>query len=177
MATTGRKQVAPGQLIQSSAWGNPLWDQSIQCFNSAADRDNQYPAASWHAGAHVWLDDVKQVQVYTGSGWRVVHAELGTSGNVLAGVAFSAATHRQVTWVFRTSVTTNAFGQVNVPVSGLFLGYMAAHVQPYNRAWFATIDFSNPPSLSAFLLVMRDTTGNVAANQAVDLAATVIGWK
>jgi hypothetical protein len=176
MATTGRKQVAPGGLIQSAAWGNPLWDQSLQCFNSAADRDNQYPAGSWHAGAQVWLDDLKQVQVYTGTAWRVVHAELGTTGNTLAGVAFDPTKHRQATYVFRTSVTTNAFGQINVPISGLFLGYVAAHVQPYNRPWFGTIDFSNAPSMSAFLLVMRDTAG-VAANQAVDLCVTIIGWK
>ena len=37
MATTGRKQVGPGQTI-SSVWGNQVWDDSVQCFNSDADR-------------------------------------------------------------------------------------------------------------------------------------------
>jgi hypothetical protein len=43
LATTGRLVVAPGQTI-SSAWGNALWDQSVNQFENAADRANQWPA-------------------------------------------------------------------------------------------------------------------------------------
>jgi hypothetical protein len=53
---------------------------------------------------------------------------------------------------------------------------MGVHVTANNRPWFALVDFSNAPTLSSLLLVMRDTVGPVA-NQSVDINATVPGWK
>lgn len=61
---TGRKQVAPGQVIQSAEWGNPVWDQSVQCFANAADRANQWPQP--HAGAVWYLADTRQWQCWDG---------------------------------------------------------------------------------------------------------------
>jgi hypothetical protein len=62
----GRLLVAPGQSI-SSEWGNTTHDQSIICFASAADRDNQFPVP--HRGAMCWVDDVKALYQYNGTGW------------------------------------------------------------------------------------------------------------
>jgi hypothetical protein len=39
----GHQVVAPGQVI-GSAWGNAAWDQSVNRFASAPDRDNQWTA-------------------------------------------------------------------------------------------------------------------------------------
>jgi hypothetical protein len=178
MATTGRKTVAPGQTIASD-WGQAAWDQSVQCFASIADRDNQYGAGAVHSGSMAWLDDVKQLTVYAaGIGWRVVGADITVSGSQLTGIGYDPTKHRPHTFWWHTSVTTNAFGQINVPVNlAGFAGYMALHGAANNRAWFTTIDFSNPPSLSAALIVMRDTTGATAANQSVDISVNVSGWK
>lgn len=71
MAATGRITVAPGQTVASS-WGNTVFDQSVMCFASAADRDNQYPSAARHPGAIVYVEDVKQLQVWDGAAWRQV---------------------------------------------------------------------------------------------------------
>jgi hypothetical protein len=65
-AGQGRVTVAPGQTI-GSGWGNSVWDQSVNGFTSAADRDAQWPAPQ--PGAVCWLDDVKAVYVYTGAAW------------------------------------------------------------------------------------------------------------
>jgi hypothetical protein len=66
MPTKGRVQVAPGQVIQSAAWGNPLWDQSVQAFANAADRTAQFPLPQ--AGAVTYLMDVDRVQMLSSGG-------------------------------------------------------------------------------------------------------------
>jgi len=73
---TGRKTVVVGQVIDPVAWGNPLWDQSVQTFASAADRTAQFAAPK--QGAVTWLEDVKQLQVYNGTAWEQVGASNAT---------------------------------------------------------------------------------------------------
>lgn len=72
MVSTGRKVVAPGEIV-ASTWGNLVWDQSIQQFENAADRDAQFPAPK--AGALVYLAD-------TGTYWRKFPAGWGRLGPV-----------------------------------------------------------------------------------------------
>lgn len=67
---TGRKTVVVGQVIDPVGWGNPLWDQSVQSFASAADRTAQFPAPK--QGAPSWLEDVKRLDVYDGAAWTPV---------------------------------------------------------------------------------------------------------
>src|SRR5215471_21190736 len=67
-APVGRLVVAPGQSI-ASAWGNATFDQTIMCFNSTADRDNQYPAP--HEGSECFTNDTKTVWRYANGAWRV----------------------------------------------------------------------------------------------------------
>lgn len=64
----GRVQVAPGQTISSASWGNPVWDQSINCFASAADRDSQW--LSPHVGAECYTLDTDSPWVYRTGGWK-----------------------------------------------------------------------------------------------------------
>jgi hypothetical protein len=66
---TGRIQVSPGQTI-ASTWGNTDWDQTVQCFASNADRDNQYPAP--HDGALAYTADTATVWKYAGTGWHAL---------------------------------------------------------------------------------------------------------
>ena len=59
-AATGRLIVNPGDTILS-AWGNTTFDQTVECFASAADRDAQWPTPQDGAVAYladsgtVWL--------------------------------------------------------------------------------------------------------------------------
>jgi hypothetical protein len=85
---TGRRQVAPGQVIASD-WGNVVWDQSVQTFATAADRTTQFPAPK--AGATSWLDDVKQLQTYTGTAWKVLYDAAGGSAIPMARAGFVSA--------------------------------------------------------------------------------------
>ncbi len=67
LAASGRLSVAPGQTI-SSAWGNTLWDQSVQQFASAADRDTQFPAPK--DGAVCYLLDAQTLWVRRAGAWK-----------------------------------------------------------------------------------------------------------
>jgi hypothetical protein len=50
-ASTGRLIVNPGDVI-ASAWGNTTYDQTVQAYVSAADRDAQWPAPKDGAAAY-----------------------------------------------------------------------------------------------------------------------------
>lgn len=67
LATTGRVQVSPGQTISSASFGNPVWDQSINCFNSAADRDAQWPTP--HDGSVCYTVDTQTLWVRRSGVW------------------------------------------------------------------------------------------------------------
>jgi hypothetical protein len=69
MAAAGRRTVAPGQNIASD-WGNVVWDQSVQRFDTAAQRASQWAAPT--EGALSWLDDSKALQMYRGGAWGSV---------------------------------------------------------------------------------------------------------
>jgi hypothetical protein len=90
---TGRKTVAPGQVVASD-WGNTVWDQSVQTFASAADRATQFPAPK--AGAVTWLDDVKRIEVFNGTAWadlpggRYASVTVATQVQAGAGIWFTA---------------------------------------------------------------------------------------
>lgn len=62
----GHETVGPGQEIASD-WGNNVWNQSTQAFDSAADRSTQFPAPQ--PGAMTYLADVKRWESWDGSAW------------------------------------------------------------------------------------------------------------
>ena len=68
LATTGRVQVSPGQTISSASWGNPVWDQSINCFDNAAARDSQWPSP--HDGSVCYLADGTGLWARRAGVWR-----------------------------------------------------------------------------------------------------------
>ena len=67
-APTGRVQVSPGQTISSASWGNPVWDQSINCFATTADRDTQWPTP--HEGSECYTVDTGSPWVYRSGAWH-----------------------------------------------------------------------------------------------------------
>jgi hypothetical protein len=113
--TTGRKQIAPGQIIASAGWGNPLWDQSVQCFNSAADRAAQYPTP--HAGAITWLEDRGRLEKWIGGRWeQLPPAAFIGNGCFLQIVPYVGQPVTRVTG--NQTVTTDASGQVMLLTAG-----------------------------------------------------------
>jgi hypothetical protein len=67
---TGRKTVVVGQVIDPVVWGNPLWDQSVQQFASAADRSAQFPTPK--NGAVTFLEDVQRLELRANGVWAPV---------------------------------------------------------------------------------------------------------
>jgi hypothetical protein len=89
---TGRKTVVVGQVIAPTAWGNPLWDQSVQTFTGAADRTAQFPAPK--QGAVTWLEDVKRLEVFTGTAWiPVVPDKWGKFAGALSATGTAQIAH------------------------------------------------------------------------------------
>jgi hypothetical protein len=75
MATPGRVQVSPGQVV-SSLTDNQRWDQSIQRFDTTADRDAQFPAP--HQGAMCFVADVARWYGYRNGAWQAL--SFGSAG-------------------------------------------------------------------------------------------------
>jgi hypothetical protein len=120
---TGRLSVNPGDEIQS-VWGNTTFDQTMQCYASAADRDAQWAAP--HDGALAYTVD-------TGTGWlRKAGAWVGFTSRYPSTVARSTALTLPATastWVIVpcNSVISDPGGLYNTtsglytcPIAGLY---------------------------------------------------------
>lgn len=131
MATTGRKQVAPGGVIQSAEWGNPLWDHSVQCFNSAADRANQFPTPQ--RGAVTWLDDVARLEWWNGTAWTALQESYASGATAWVGAnAPAGALRRRFSgWAF---ATVNSFGAITIAVPAGFQGITFVAMHPGDEA-------------------------------------------
>lgn len=95
MATRGRDSVAPGEIVASD-WGNAVWDQSVQCFDSAADRNAQFPAPQ--AGAVTYLADQAAHFAYVGGSWRRLPGFSSWAGGVTLTFTASATAAAVVTF-------------------------------------------------------------------------------
>jgi hypothetical protein len=151
---TGRIQVAPGQTIVSAGWGNPLWDHSVQCFASAADRANQFPNPQ--PGAMSFTEDTKTLWVYVNGAWTQIGMGATASGNlqvpITAGAGFSAP----------VAVTFPA-GRFSAPPNGV--------ASCYSNSYFA---FVYPPTTSGFQVAIRLYTGTAGANTNIQVFWTAI---
>jgi hypothetical protein len=170
MAPTGRKQVAPGQLIQSSAWGNPLWDQSVQCFASPADRANQYPNP--HPGAVSFCEDFGTLDVYRGGKWQPILAKfLLSTGQVPT---------QSVVVASGVSLTSNVYGQLILPHTGVTLAAIDAvscihwtadtALAPVWFQMYATTQYTD-----TVMVVARNVAGAIVANTTFNVFYTIYG--
>jgi hypothetical protein len=144
LATTpkGRVQVSPGQTISSASWGNPVWDQSVNCFNSISDRDAQWPTP--HDGAMCYTAD-------TGTFWRCLNGVWSGSAGPMLPVApaspfvsftdgggevwvakggVNGGAWKKARDVLRAKVYRNAAGTVT-QATGINMGFDVAQEDPY----------------------------------------------
>jgi len=118
---TGRKTVVVGQVIDPVTWGNPVWDQSVQQFASAADRTSQFGTPL--KGAVTWLDDVARLEVWNGALWVPVTG-FTPPGTWPAPVVGAINVNRPIeTFGYTATIATNASGDGDAPLpAGLTLG-------------------------------------------------------
>jgi len=118
---TGRRTVTVGQVIDPTTWGNPVWDQSVQQFASAADRTAQFPAPL--KGAVTWLDDVARLEVWNGALWVPVTGFTPPAGWPVPVVGTVNVNRPIETFAYTATIATNASGDGDAPVpAGLTLG-------------------------------------------------------
>jgi hypothetical protein len=119
MATTGRIVVAPGQTIDAVGWGQPVWDQSVQCFDSPADRDNQYAAP--HDGAVCFTADTGTLWVRRSGVWVPQLAAGSPRGTLAQAISTtnSAGTTTSVNWFSAPAFTVDGTRRVRVSFTGL----------------------------------------------------------
>jgi hypothetical protein len=91
-APVGHLVVAPGQTVASN-WGNALWDQSVNAFASAADRDNQWPAPP--AAAMAYTQDTRTLWQFDGTSWLTMRVNYPMELKTLAATRVDIATR---TW-------------------------------------------------------------------------------
>lgn len=171
VVTTGRLTVGPGQTLDPYGWGNPVWDQTVNCFNSAADRANQWSAP--HTGSLSWLDDSGTLWVYRGTAWMLL-GPLHTS-------PVPAATHRLSMQTGRTTVTTDAAGgQANITFPVLFATGTTPTVIACPGVGSGGFSSLIVAGLSAdpvryFTVVCRNNTGGLMLNSSLVVNWSAIG--
>lgn len=139
-AAIGRVQVSPGQSISSSSWGNPVWDQSVNVFNTAADRDSQWPTP--HEGSMCYQLDSHTPWMYRSGAWHGI--PLGIVG-------------------FATGPTSQTDYTAFVTVSGAAVTFTAQPGRRYIAHCFATGTIISAASAGA-LASMRSSVGGDRAD-------------
>ena len=154
LAATGRVQVAPGQTISSATWGNPVWDQSVNCFASAADRDAQWPSP--HDGSVCYTVDQAVLWLRMGGIWKVVSAAIH------AGMYRGAAFNVNNTLVAAAPFDTAEPGSTPGMVSGLSTSAARFLITVPGRYLFcASISYAPTVALTMYINLRKN-----AVNQA-----------
>jgi hypothetical protein len=115
---TGRKTVVVGQVIDPVAWGNPLWDQSVQVFASDADRTTQYPSGQRHEGAVTWLEDIDALQVWVNGIWATIERTSYGAAALGAGVGAISANFTPG-WAIKTGRLVTFYGSGLLTAGGV----------------------------------------------------------
>lgn len=171
---TGRKTVAPGQVVASD-WGNTVWDQSVQQFASAADRSTQFPAPK--KGAMSWLDDKARPEWWDGTAWipagpppRFTYAPPTIIGN-------PAPPDNQPMMMFAASVvnTSNASGDVTMNFPP-FPNALVTSIVVGGDAGIDMTPIMGASSLSSAWARAVTPAGVTIANTVIRFNFLVIGW-
>jgi hypothetical protein len=110
----GHVTVSPGQTISSASWGNPVWNQSVNCFASVTDRDAQW--ATPPDGAVCYTVDAAALWIRKAGVWR------GLPSGTLAQVSTttnSASTSTNVDWITAPPITADGTRRVKITFNTL----------------------------------------------------------
>lgn len=171
---TGRKTVVVGQVIDPVTWGNPVWDQSVQSFASAADRTTQFPAPQ--KGAKTFLEDVNRWEGWDGTRWVPEPFQPPAGWNAPVVGANNGRPVEAFCWT--ANAATNASGDVSLALpAGLTLAsiFSAAIIGRGGAAFNITaFFFGGTLAAPAF----RIYNANVAAvSTSVPVAVTIFGQR
>jgi hypothetical protein len=104
LAATGRLTVNPGDSI-ASTWGNTTYDQTMEVFDTAAQRDAQWPTP--HDGALAYTLDTQQAWIRRAGAWLSLS---GTPAPLASGAALATVTDAAgVVWVAKGGVNAGAW--------------------------------------------------------------------
>jgi hypothetical protein len=158
---TGRISVAPGETIQSAEWGNPLWDHSVMCFATTADRTAQFPSPQ--EGSLTWIEDVNRLQVRRAGAWVNVALDINESGWVstaavagFTGDTIYAMHAGTVTWSCRYQKTATTASNVDVAIQTL-----PSWARPSASIYFAGVWFLASTYGTESVRFRIDTDGQV----------------
>jgi hypothetical protein len=168
---TGRKTVVVGQVIDPVAWGNPLWDQSVQEFASDADRTAQFPVAQRRPGVVTWIDDLKLWQGWDGAKWVRLSPGAVANAGVIAGAAYGGQPIKHV--YLNTNLATDASGDgVLVFESDHYAGGGVLHCSVLGRSTFGIIFAVRAVGLNLYARAFS-SAGAPAANQSIAITADI----
>jgi hypothetical protein len=114
-AATGRLTVNPGDKV-ASTWGNTTFDQTMEVFASASQRDAQWPTP--HDGAVCYTIDVQLPWVRRAGAWQVLY---GPPPPVSTGALQTFADQSGEIWVAKPGVYAGAWRRARDVLAGLYL--------------------------------------------------------
>jgi hypothetical protein len=118
-ATTGRLTVNPGDSI-ASVWGNTTYDQTMEVFDTPAQRDAQWPTP--HDGALAYTVDLQLAWIRRAGAWvQFFPPPTANPRGVLAqatSVANTTGTTTTVDWFIAPAFTVDGTRRVRVTYSG-----------------------------------------------------------
>jgi hypothetical protein len=112
---SGRVIVNPGDVIQS-AWGNATYDQTVQVYANAADRDSQWPTPL--DGSVSFLTDTTSLWVRAGGVWKPRPQGVISQAYSQANSSGTTAT-TGVTWYQAPAFTSPGGRRIKVTYSGI----------------------------------------------------------
>jgi hypothetical protein len=112
-ANTGRVRVNPGDII-ASAWGNLVFDQSMQAYTSDSDRNTQWPAPV--DGAICYTADAAAGWLRRAGAWKGI--PLGTVAQAIS-TTNSPSTTTNIDWFSAPSFTTPGNRRIKVSFGSL----------------------------------------------------------
>ena len=126
---TGRLVVAPGQTI-ASAWGNSVWDQSVNHFANAGDRANQWPAPN--PGALSFRADAGVLEMWNGTAWVGLALGLVGTATLTDGTSRTSTSFANAADLASVTVTIVANRRYALPVH---IAGVCRHLRHRQRRW------------------------------------------
>lgn len=117
-AATGRLTVAPGDTV-ASVWGNTTFDQTMECFATAGDRDTQWPTP--HDGALAYTLDTQTAWLRQTGVWNPMPAGTKLPRGALTqavATANSSSTTTTVDWITAPAITTDGTRRIKITFNG-----------------------------------------------------------
>lgn len=168
----GHLTVAPGQTI-ASAWGNTVFDQSVNCFTSAQDRDAQWAAPQ--DGAMCFTTDTQTYYQRENGQWRAAARAPTVSGGGLLGGTYDPTRPMRVRMTARSDMSTGVDAKFSIAPPAGTTAVFSVTIQPLSP------NANTPPGMTYTILPAESSLSGIRVaayrhDQAWISSWVSVGW-